>query len=173
MSLLWTSSPGALALTKVAAGLKGPLEPVHPSEFVHEIPDHEGFADSYRKYNGKYLLHHQRSGLITAHRIGQHGIVAPSTALGSHWRNGLPAPRTAGYLSWFTGKIDRHPDGRPNDRSNINGGVIYKTSVSGPHRRKGVASAMLAFARERNPELEIRHSKALSDDGRAWAEATP
>jgi GNAT superfamily N-acetyltransferase len=174
MSLLWTNSPGALALSRVAAGLKGPLEPVHASEFAHEIPEHEGWTDQFRKYDGKYLLHETGRNLIVAHRIGKRGIVHPDLT-DPRDREGfkLPKPRRAGYLSWFGGKIDRKPDGTPDDRSSINGGRIYKTYVSGPHRRKGVASAMLAMARERHPEMEIRHSNALSDDGRAWAEATP
>lgn len=81
--------------------------------------------------------------------------------------------RRIGSLSYFGGKVDRNDDGTPDDRSNINGGVIHKVYVSPQFRRKGIASAMLDFARERHPEREIRHSGALSDDGRAWKEAKP
>ena len=81
--------------------------------------------------------------------------------------------RRVGSLSFFGGTIDRKEDGTPDDRSNINGGVIHKVYVSPQFRRKGIASAMLDFARERHPDREIRQSGALSDDGRAWAEKKP
>lgn len=74
--------------------------------------------------------------------------------------------RRVGYLSWFPG----HPE---YNGSNIDGGVIYKTYVSSPHRRKGVATAMLRHARALHPEKDIRHSSALSEDGFAFARATP
>ena len=71
--------------------------------------------------------------------------------------------RGVGYLSWFPGK-PKH------NGSSIDGGVIHKVQVSPQHQRRGLASAMLAYARERNPDLDIRHSNALTDEGRAWAE---
>jgi len=40
------------------------------------------------------------------------------------------------------------------------------------HRRRGLASAMLKFFRDTYPQLDIQHSKALSDLGRKFAEAT-
>lgn len=52
-------------------------------------------------------------------------------------------------------------------------GEIGRVQVSGPHRRKGVASAMLDYAREQHPDMEIRHSHALSEDGTAWSRARP
>jgi GNAT superfamily N-acetyltransferase len=52
-------------------------------------------------------------------------------------------------------------------------GEISSVKVSGPHQRKGVASAMLDYAREQHPDLNIRHSRALTPDGRAWSEARP
>lgn len=74
--------------------------------------------------------------------------------------------RRCGRLSWF--------GGRPAyDGSNIDGGVIYKTYVSSQHRRKGIATGMLDHARTLHPEKDIRHSTALSDDGAAFAAATP
>lgn len=81
--------------------------------------------------------------------------------------------RRVGSLSFFGGKIDRKEDGTPDDRSNVNGGVIHKVYVSSQFRRKGIASAMLDHARMRYPDKEVRHSNALSDDGRAWKENTP
>ena len=74
--------------------------------------------------------------------------------------------RRVGAMTWFGGQ-PRY------DGSNIDGGAIHKVFVSGPHRRKGVATAMLDFARERYPEQDIRHSSALSEDGAAWAASTP
>ena len=108
---------------------------------------------------GKYLIEDTGSNLVWA----RHYDPKQHRGLG----------RRIGSLSWFGGKIDRKEDGTPDDRSNINGGVIYKAYVSSQFRRKGVASAMLDFARERYPDKEIRHSKALSDDGRAWSENKP
>lgn len=75
--------------------------------------------------------------------------------------------RRIGSLSYFGGTPDLE------DTSNVSGGTIYKAYVSGPFRRKGVASAMLDHARDLHPEKQIRHSRALSPDGRAWAENTP
>lgn len=78
----------------------------------------------------------------------------------------LVVGRRCGSLSWF--------GGRPSyDGSNIDGGVIFKTYVSSQHRRKGVATAMLNHARNLHPERDIRHSNALSEDGAAFAAATP
>lgn len=80
--------------------------------------------------------------------------------------------RRVGYLNWFptnlsgirvtsAAGLEVAPD-KP---------TIYKTVVSGPHRRKGVASAMLDYAREIEPELQ--HSHALSADAVAWAKRKP
>lgn len=74
--------------------------------------------------------------------------------------------RRCGRLTWFGGCPTY-------DGSNIDGGVIYKTYVSSQHRRKGVATAMLGYARNLYPQKDIRHSNALSDDGAAFAAATP
>jgi GNAT superfamily N-acetyltransferase len=78
-----------------------------------------------------------------------------------------------GGLTWFPGQVRKKEDGSYDDSSNINGGVIHGIHVSTQFRRKGIASAMLDYARELHPEKEIRHSRALTDDGRAWAEKTP
>lgn len=49
--------------------------------------------------------------------------------------------------------------------------TIFKAVVSKPHRRKGVASAMLEHARSIEPDLQ--HSHALSEDAVGWAKAKP
>jgi GNAT superfamily N-acetyltransferase len=110
-----------------------------------------------QQFADRYSLDEEYRGLIVARRL------TPA---------GTPG-RRAGTLSWFGGVIDRKGDGTPDDRSNVNGGTIYKVFVSVPHRRKGVASAMLDFARERHPDQQIRHSNALSPDGAAWKQARP
>jgi GNAT superfamily N-acetyltransferase len=81
--------------------------------------------------------------------------------------------RRIGGLTWFPGKVERNEDGSYDDRSGVNAGIIHGVHVSTQFRRKGIASAMLDYARELAPEKEIRHSSALSDDGRAWAEKKP
>lgn len=78
-----------------------------------------------------------------------------------------------GTLTWYPGQVRKKEDGSYDDSSNVNGGVIHGVHVSTQFRRKGIASAMLDFARERHPQKEIRHSGALTDDGRAWSENTP
>ena len=47
---------------------------------------------------------------------------------------------------------------------------IYKIAVNERHRRQGVATAMLALAREFHPDLVHAQPIALSPDGRAWSE---
>lgn len=74
--------------------------------------------------------------------------------------------RRCGYLSIFGGTPEY-------TGSNVDGGVIFKVYVSSQHRRKGLATAMLDFARDEFPEKDVRHSDALTDDGAAWAAATP
>lgn len=70
-------------------------------------------------------------------------------------RNG----RVVGAIGWNT------PIGVPNDNE------ISHVFVSKQHRGKGVASAMLERAKIVNPN--IKHSHALTDDGRAWSERRP
>lgn len=81
--------------------------------------------------------------------------------------------RRVGAMNWFGSTVgaggattnaaglEVHPD-KP---------TIYKTVVSKPHRRKGVASAMLDYARQAEPDLQ--HSHALSEDAVGWAKAKP
>lgn len=84
--------------------------------------------------------------------------------------------RRVGALNWFPGGSV----GGSSDRTITNAAglpvepgkpTIYKTVVSKPHRRKGVASAMLDYARQAEPELQ--HSHALSEDAVGWAKAKP
>ena len=102
---------------------------------------------------------HEPSG--ARYRLGEEGY---NTAVAYHQlSNG--GERRAGYLSWFGGKPEY-------DGANVDGGVIHKAYVSSPHRRRGVASALLDYARTQHPDQDIRHSRALSDDGKAWAANT-
>lgn len=78
-----------------------------------------------------------------------------------------------GALTWYPGQVRKNEDGSYDDSSSVNGGVIHGVHVSTQFRRKGIASAMLDFARERYPEKEIRHSSALSPEGAAWSQAKP
>lgn len=83
--------------------------------------------------------------------------------------------RRVGAMNWFSGNQGLGPSvpttsaaGLPVDPSKP---TIYKTVVSKPHRRKGVASAMLDYARQIEPELQ--HSHALSPDAIEWAKRKP
>ncbi|AXV09810.1 hypothetical protein DVS28_b0040 (plasmid) [Euzebya pacifica] len=96
---------------------------------------------------------------------------AGPTTMVVHVRRKDGSYATAGYLTWFSGKPPLDADGNPIDEGAINNGMIHKAYVSKQHRRKGLASAMLAFARERNPDAHVRHSTVLSGDGTAWATA--
>lgn len=107
----------------------------------------------------KYLINDTGDSLIWAHTYNEKA----QNKLG----------KRVGSLSFFPGKPDRKEDGSLNDVGNINGGMIHKVYVSSQFRRKGIASAMLDHARMRYPDREVRHSNALSDDGRAWKENTP
>jgi GNAT superfamily N-acetyltransferase len=59
------------------------------------------------------------------------------------------------------------------DFSHDSSGGIYSVFVRSNHRREGLASAMLGYAREQNPDLNFRHSDKLSENGAAWANARP
>lgn len=91
----------------------------------------------------------------TTYRIVKH----PGRMVSAHV---MPSGRKVGAMTWFGGK-------KPHDKATTEG-VIHKVVVSAPHRRKGLASAMLDHARATSPKDEIGHSFALSDDGKAWAE---
>jgi GNAT superfamily N-acetyltransferase len=79
--------------------------------------------------------------------------------------------RRVGYMTWFgpVGEGHRHVQGSPDPTLP----AIHKVVVSGPQRRKGVASAMLEHAREIAPGLQHSGRQALSAEGAAWAERRP
>lgn len=158
------------------------LENVNPEQFAHQL---RGDADRFRMYNGKYLLEDDGNQVI-AYRARLDRLVAPGHG-GVQWPENpepgrsyssadlpsLPEPRRVGYINWYGGEVRKDTSGTP--EPGINGGTVHKAYVSSQHRRKGVASAMLDFARERHPEKEIRHSPRYSqtDDGANWAQAKP
>ena len=53
------------------------------------------------------------------------------------------------------------------------GGTIRNVWVKEGHRRRGLATAMLAHARGLYPEHYIRHSELLTGEGKSWAQANP
>lgn len=114
------------------------------------------FRDQFRQLDSPFRLYDTDCGTIFAHRAMSSG----------RWI-------AVGSLTWFTGPVRHTDDGRRDDRSNINGGVISTLYVTSTYRRRGLATAMLTFARDRHPQLQIRHSGALSGDGRAFATAAP
>jgi len=76
---------------------------------------------------------------------------------------GGPTGEVAGVLSWYDG-VD--PDFYGEYREP---GEIADVTVFEPHRRKGIATALLAAARQIDPK--VHHSWDLTDDGRAWMQA--
>lgn len=120
-------------------------------DFSEQLPD----TVSY----GKYLIRDSRFGGVSAHTYNP-----------NKWDG---VGKRVGALTWFPGQVRKKEDGSYDDSSNVNGGVIHGVHVSTQFRRKGIASAMLDYARAKYPEKEIRHSNALSEDGQAWAEKHP
>lgn len=122
----------------------------------------EQFNDT-RLHGDKYILHAAERTLMHAYPVtrGPDGeIVHPTSA----------TKRPIASLSWFGG-VPTEADLQ--ERSNTAPGTIYKAIVKPAHQRRGIATAMLAYARELHPESRIRHSGALSPEGRAWAEGNP
>ena len=102
-------------------------------------------------------------GKYTLQQVGPRHVEAVHTGSG----------RRVGAMNWFSGTVGAggtitSKAGLPVDPSKP---TIYKAVVSKPHRRKGVASAMLDYAREAEPELQ--HSHALSEDAVEWARRHP
>jgi ribosomal protein S18 acetylase RimI-like enzyme len=124
-----------------------------------EEPYLHGRRDEYAKDVTTHTGHNYT--LMTGTHIGFGG----NTQVTAHRRLSNGKYQGAGYLSWFGGNPDK--EGRD---GNTSPGTIYKVHVAEQHRRRGLASAMLDFARERYPEMDIRHSTALTEDGRSWAE---
>ena len=82
--------------------------------------------------------------------------------------------RRVGAMDWFAGEKNPNHNSITSEAGltvDPTKPTIYKTTVSAPHRRKGVASAMLNYARSIEPDLQ--HSHALSDDAVAWAKKHP
>ena len=50
--------------------------------------------------------------------------------------------------------------------------TIHEIKVSGPHKRKGLATALLDYARA-TEQPDLHHSNALTDDGKKFAASTP
>lgn len=102
-------------------------------------------------------------GKYTLRQVGYRHVEAVHTNSG----------RRVGAMNWFSGTVGSggattSAAGLPVDPSKP---TIYKAIVSAPHRRKGVASAMLDYAREIAPDLQ--HSHALSPDAVEWAKRKP
>ena len=116
--------------------------------------DHPRATDFRYLPGGHYRLYHASPTTMVAHVRRKDGRYV-----------------AAGYLTWFGGKPPLDDAGNPIDVGTINNGQIHKAYVTLQHRRKGLASAMLAFARDLHPDAHVRHSTVLSADGRAWAEA--
>lgn len=74
--------------------------------------------------------------------------------------------KLVGTLQWGRGtpKYD-HPT--------IDGGIITRVVVHKSYRRQGVGTQMLETARQLYPDSDIRHSGALTEDGKAWSSARP
>lgn len=138
------------------------LDPNHPRHGEPQWGEHPSHStiDYVEDKNGKPLRIDTPTGFdkpdVEARRVN------PET----EDYNSVSTSRRVGAMTIFGGK-PRY------DGSNIDGGVIHKAVVSGPQRRKGVATAMLNTARRRWPDQDVRHSGALSEEGRGWAEATP
>lgn len=83
--------------------------------------------------------------------------------------------RRVGSMNWFPGGSNPGSNQVTTSAANLEVDpakpTIFKTVVSAPARRKGVASAMLDHARAIEPELQ--HSHALSEDAVAWAKRKP
>lgn len=118
---------------------------------------------SLRMHGDKYVLHETGRNLIHAYPVtrDEDGGVVPPTDRAAR-------KKPVASMTWFGGTPTEED---LNDTSNTAPGKIYKVIVKPAHRRKGIASAMLDYARELHPDAHIRHSSALSPDGQAWAEA--
>lgn len=118
-----------------------------------------------RMHGEKYVLHAASGTLIHAYpatRDEDGGLVPPTDR--------AARKKPVASMTWFSGTPSEEDLNSP---SNISPGKIYKVIVKPAHQRKGIASAMLDYARDLHPEAHIRHSGALSPEGAAWAKARP
>lgn len=127
----------------------------------HQFADPDRSAD-LRMHGENYVLHNPFNQkyihAYPATRNEEGAVVHPAQA----------RKQPVGSMQWFGGKPT------PEDlaeNSNTTPGTIYKVHVKPAHQRQGIATAMLHFARDQYPESQIRHSKALSPEGAAWAKA--
>jgi GNAT superfamily N-acetyltransferase len=90
---------------------------------------------------------------------------------------GTPREAGANYTDAVTANLDGRSVGRlhwskgyqyPWDDIN---GQIQDVHVNPEHRRKGIATGMLKYARGIDPS--VKHSHDLSEDGAEWSENTP
>lgn len=110
---------------------------------------------------------------LSPHQFGPNGkytvkAVGPRHVEAQHTGSG----RRIGAMNWFPTAFNSTPitsaagltvePGKP---------TIYKAIVSKPHRGKGVATEMLNYARQIEPDLQ--HSHALSEDAVRWAKRHP
>lgn len=70
-----------------------------------------------------------------------------------------PSGRRAGAMTTFKG---REPEEH----------TVHEIFVSGPHRGKGVAAALMDYARATD-QPDLHHSSALTEDGKKFAASTP
>ena len=73
----------------------------------------------------------------------------------------------------IVGKIDIVGAGNTVGRTsakNDNFSTIFEAIVKPAHQRRGLASAMLQFHRDKFPEQNLQHSDVLSGDGKAWSD---
>lgn len=102
------------------------------------------------------------NGKYTVKQVGRRHVEAVHTNSG----------RRVGAMNWLPTALNDTPvtskagltvePGKP---------TIFKAIVSKPHRGKGVATEMLTYARQLDPDLQ--HSVALSDDAVRWAKRAP
>jgi len=90
---------------------------------------------------------------------------------------GAPVEAGAPYTDSVTAEIGgetvgrlRWAKGRQYPWDNING-QIQKVGVLPEHRRKGIATGMLKYARGIDPS--VKHSPDQTEDGQEWAESRP
>jgi GNAT superfamily N-acetyltransferase len=124
----------------------------------------EQFND-IRPHGERYVLHAAGRTIMHAYPVtkGPEGEIV-------HPTDRAATKKPVASLTWFGGTPT---EADLQTRSNTTPGTIYKAIVKPAHQRKGIATAMLNYARELHPESQIRHSGALSPEGQAWAERTP
>jgi ribosomal protein S18 acetylase RimI-like enzyme len=116
--------------------------------------DHINSNPSFRQFGAYLLKAHSVGNAVTAH-----------TNVAAIGRDGQPLGQEAGHLDWYSGT----PTPEQAKDNGISPGAIHEVAVRGEHQRKGVATEMLKFARDSFPAAQVRHSNALTADGKAWS----